>query len=199
MDNWKNILDEDILKTNVLFAAIFVLNYECLKDYIVNEIRCFYSDHIHFEGDKVICDESQTYKDKVRSLNKNIEDASLKWFLNEGAITVDDYKTYQKIRTRRNDIIHELLKNLNNGFNEDDIKLFSDLLNIYGKIDRWWINEIEIPTMGDVVPDDYDRDVVCGGQAMLLSIINNIVFGDDGERYKDMLKELMKIWKGEAI
>jgi hypothetical protein len=126
----------------------------------------------------------------IQNTDEIVEDVSLKWFLNEGAITADNYKIYQKIRTRRNDIIHELLKNLNNGFNEDDIKLFSDLLNIYGKIDRWWINEIEIPTMGDVV---------CGGQAMLLSIINNIVFGDDGERYKDMLKELMKIWKGEAI
>lgn len=28
MDNWKNILDENILKFNVNFAAIFVLNYE---------------------------------------------------------------------------------------------------------------------------------------------------------------------------
>ena len=29
MDKWKNILDENILKYNVSFAAIFVLNYEC--------------------------------------------------------------------------------------------------------------------------------------------------------------------------
>ena len=38
MDNWKNILDENILKFNVNFAAIFVLNYECLKDYVINQI-----------------------------------------------------------------------------------------------------------------------------------------------------------------
>ena len=41
MDKWKNILDENILKYNVSFAAIFVLNYECLKDYIINQVRDF--------------------------------------------------------------------------------------------------------------------------------------------------------------
>ncbi len=38
MDNWNNILNEDILKSNINFAALFVLNFECLKDYItINE------------------------------------------------------------------------------------------------------------------------------------------------------------------
>ena len=41
MDNWKNILDENILKFNVNFAAIFVLNYECLKDYVIIRLEIF--------------------------------------------------------------------------------------------------------------------------------------------------------------
>lgn len=36
MDNWANILDENIIKTNVNFAALFVMNYECLKDYVIS-------------------------------------------------------------------------------------------------------------------------------------------------------------------
>ena len=39
MDNWNNILDEDILKINVNYAAMFVLYYECLKDFIINQPR----------------------------------------------------------------------------------------------------------------------------------------------------------------
>lgn len=50
MDNWKNILDENILKFNVNFAAIFVLNYECLKDYVINQVRDFYSDNEKWSG-----------------------------------------------------------------------------------------------------------------------------------------------------
>ena len=39
-------------------------------------------------------------------------------------------------------ILHnKLLKNLNDGFTENDTKLFGDMLEIYNKIDKWWINE----------------------------------------------------------
>ena len=34
MNEWINILDEDILKANVHFATLFVLNFECLKEFI---------------------------------------------------------------------------------------------------------------------------------------------------------------------
>ena len=108
------------------------------------------------------------------------------------AITQEDFDNYQKIRKRRNEITHELLKNLNIGFTEDDIKLFVTLTNLYEKIDRWWINEIEIPTSADEIPEDYDRDGVCGGQAIVLSIINDIVLGNGGEKYKNILNELLK-------
>lgn len=45
VDNWKNILDEDILKININFAAVFVMNYECLKEFVIEQIRSFCSEH----------------------------------------------------------------------------------------------------------------------------------------------------------
>jgi len=193
VDNWCNILDEGILKYNVSFAAMFVLNYECLKEYVIGQIREFYSENIHFEDDKMVCEESLSYKREVRTLDKNIENASLKWFIKENVITHEEYEIYQKIRQRRNDITHELLKNLNKGFNEQDVKLFSALLDMYRKIDKWWINEIEIPISGNEIPDDYDMENVCGGQAIVLSIINNIVLGNEGAKYKEVLESLLKV------
>ena len=92
MDKWKNILDENILKYNVSFAAIFVLNYECLKDYIINQVRDFYSDNRKWDGDNYISEETAKYKKEVRALDKNIENASLKWFLQLDVITVDDFE-----------------------------------------------------------------------------------------------------------
>ena len=192
MDNWKNILDENILKFNINFAAIFVMNYECLKEFVIEQIRDFYSERIYMDDDRIVCEESDAYEEKVRKLDKNLENASLKWFMDAGAITRDDYDTYQKIRRRRNDITHELLKNLNVGFVEEDAQLFADMQRIYNKLDKWWINEIEIPTSAGDIPEDYDRDGVCGGQAIMLSIINEIVFGNEGDTYKEILNELMK-------
>lgn len=195
MDNWENILDENILKYNVSFAAIFVLNYECLKDYVINQVRDFYSDNVKWDGDNYISEETAKYKKEVRSLDKNIENASLMWFLQLNVITEDDFEKYQVIRKRRNDITHELLKNLNDGFTENDAKLFGDMLEIYNKIDKWWINEIKIPIAGNDIPEDYDRDGVCGVQAMILSIINSIVLGNKGAEYKEILDKLNEILK----
>ena len=192
MDNWKNILDEDILKNNIFFVTVFVMTFECLKQSVIEQIRTFYSEHFSLVGDEMVYEESSAYKEKVRALDKNIENASLKWFIDSGAITQEDYDTYQEIRKRRNDITHQLLKNLYNGFVEEDARLFADMLRIYNKLDKWWINEIEIPTSTDEIPEDYDRDSVCSGQALMLSIINEIVFGNDEEKYKELLNELTK-------
>lgn len=193
MDKWKNILDENILKYNVSFAAIFVLNYECLKDYIINLVRDFYSDNGKWDGDNYISEETAKYKKEVRALDKNIENASLKWFLQLDVITVDDFEKYQVIRKRRNDITHKLLKNLNDGFTVYDNKLFGDMLEIYNKIDKWWINEIEILITENDIPEDYDRNEVCGAQAMILSIINSMVLGNKGAEYKEILDKLNAI------
>ncbi len=129
------------------------------------------------------------------SSTKNIENASLKWFILAEAITQEDYDTYQCIRKRRNDIIHELLKNLNDGFTEKDAELFSKLLLIYSKLDKWWINEIEIPIAGEDIPENYDSEGVCGGQAFILSIINSIILGNKGDEYKELLKTLCQMYK----
>ena len=192
MDNWKNILDENILKTNINFAAVFVMNYECLKEFVIEQVRNFYSEHFYMDGDRIVCEESNTYKEKVRALDKNLENASLKWFMDAEAITQEEYDRYQIIRKKRNDITHKLLKKLNEGFSEEDVRLFEDLMRIYNKLDRWWINEIEIPTSADDIPKDYDRNGVCGGQALILSIINEIIFGSEGDKYKELLNEFMK-------
>ena len=191
MDKWKNILDEDILKFNVNFAAVFVMYYECLKEFVIEQVRSFYSEHFYMENEKIICDESDDFKKNVRELDKNLENASLKWFVEAGAITEEDYSTYQKIRKKRNDITHELLKNLYMGFKEEEAQLFAEMLRIYNKLDKWWINEIEIPISGDDIPEDYDKDGVCGGQAIMLSVINEILFGNEGDKYKELLKELV--------
>ena len=76
---------------------------------------------------------------------------------------------------------------------ESDVKLFSDLLSIYSKLDKWWINEIEIPISGEDVPEDYDRESVCGGQAVELSIINSIILANKGNEYKDLLKTISEM------
>lgn len=193
MECWENILDQDELKLSLEFSALFVMYYECLKDYVVNQIKDFYCDELELEDGVLIQKETEKYKREVRSLSKNIDNASLKWFLQFQAISQEDYDNYQIIRKRRNELTHELFKNVCIGFTEKDVELFVSLITLFNKIDKWWINEIEIPICGDEVPDDYDRNGVCGSHALILSIMNDIILCDGGERYKTILEDFQKI------
>lgn len=194
MEKWvENLLDEKTLKQNIQFASLFILNYECLKDFIVNQIRDFYCDNYVFNEGEIMTKESKKYKREVRSLDKQIDNASLKWFLNLKAISEDDYKLFQKIRTRRNEITHELFKILEEGFSEKDYKLFADLNQLYNKLDKWWINEIEIPTSVDNIPADYDAMGVIGSEASFLTAINDIVISGDSGRYQEILRIIKEI------
>lgn len=41
MDWMNNILDEENLELNVKFASLFVLNFECLKDFLLTKLGVF--------------------------------------------------------------------------------------------------------------------------------------------------------------
>lgn len=71
--------------------------------------------------------------------------------------------------------------------------LFGEMLRIYRKIDKGWIDEIEIPTSSETIPDDYAPEWVCGGQALVLDMINDIILENNKERYKSILDELKQI------
>lgn len=187
-----NLLDEKQLKNNIQFASLFILYFECLKDFVVNQVRDFYSRNVRFEDDKMISEESAEYKKEVRNLDKHIDTASMKWFLESEAINESDFKMYKEIRQRRNDIVHELMKNLTYGFDEKDFELFNTLANLYFKLDKWWINEIEIPISADDIPDNYDKEAVSGGQAAFLSAIRDIINGN-GDTYREVIDLYKKL------
>lgn len=193
MNEFQNLFDEDTLRKNIEFAALFVLNYECLKEYVVSQVREFYSDSISFVQGEMIFKESENYKKNVRSLANKIDTASIMWFVNAGAITEQELDLYHTCRKRRNDITHELLKNLSLGFKESDVTLFLDMVHLYQKIDNWWINEIEIPTSADEIPENYDRNEVVGGQVIILSAINDIMLGNGSTKYNEILDLLRKM------
>lgn len=198
MGELENLLDEQILRSNVEFAALFVLNFESFKEYIVDQVRGFYLNSITFDNGELTYNESEKYKKEVRSLDKKIDTASLKWFVQAGAITDKEIDLYHLCRKRRNDITHELLKNLSLGFHEKDMELFIDMVHLYQKIDNWWINEIEIPTSTDEIPEDYDRNQVVGGQAIILSVVNDIILGNGATKYNEILELLRKMQKEKS-
>lgn len=185
-----NVLDEKRLKPNIHFASLYVLYYECLKDSLIDLPKYFFCNHTEFKDENIIVHESEEYKENVRKLDAHIENASFKWFIMVGALSEEEYATFKKLRKFRNKIVHELIFCLSEGFSEDEVKYLVELIEIYRKIDKWWINEVEIPISGDI-HGPYDSENVISGQGLILEIIQDILI-DDGKNSEVLLSEYLK-------
>lgn len=62
----------------------------------------------------------------------------------------------------------------------ENIPWFFKLLDLYGKLDKWWINEIELPISGVVLPGTYDEsDVENAMLSAFKSVIVSLYRNDD--------------------
>lgn len=185
-----NVLDEKRLKPNIHFASLYVLYYECLKDSLIDLPKSFFCNHTEFKDENIIFHESEEYKENVRKLDDHIENASFKRFIMVGAVLEEDYFSFKKLRKFRNKIVHELLFCLSEGFNKDEVKYLVELIEIYRKIEKWWINEVEIPTSGDI-HGPYDSENVISGQGLILEVIQDILI-NGGKDSEALLLEFLK-------
>ena len=192
VEKFLNILDEDRLKLNCNFASLYVLYYECLKDALVDLPKTFYNQ-MEIKDGELSVRESNKYKKNVKQLDRHIENASLKWFANQGAVSEEEYSNFDKLRNFRNKIVHELLLYLTEGFTEDKVKYLVELITLYKKIQKWWINEIEIPISGNI-HESYDSENVVSGQGLMLEIIQDVLL-NDGKNSEEILSELYKLYK----
>ncbi|ERT64874.1 hypothetical protein [Peptoniphilus sp. BV3AC2] len=185
-----NVLDEKRLKSNIHFASLYVLYYEYLKDSLIDLPKSFFCNHTEFKDGNIIVHESEEYKENVRKLDDHIENASFKWFITVGAVSYENYLSFNKLRKFRNKIVHELMLCLSEGFSDDEVKYLVEVIEIYRKIENWWINEVEIPTSGDI-HGPYDSENVISGQGLKLEIIRDILI-NDGKDSEALLLEFLK-------
>lgn len=114
---------------------------------------------------------------------------SLLWLQNHGVITEAERSRILQIRTRRNAIVHELLKTLGEGLSEEDAKMTLELLELNQKINRWSYLQVDAPIMGYSVPDDTSDMNVLGGDDVILQGMFRILFMNEGEDFKRILEQ----------
>ncbi len=132
---------------------------------------------------------STSYTEEGVKEGKKIK-GSLKWLQQHNAISSEEREYILKIRRRRNEIVHELFKCIDTGFNEEDAKMMVALLNYNRKINNWRFQQYEMPIMGYNLPDGASADDAIGMDDMTLMSIMRILFLDEGDSFKDALNEL---------
>lgn len=63
----------------------------------------------------------------------------------------------------------------------DPIPLFSPMVDLLHKIEKWWIVNVEIPTDPDLVGKEIDEDAIIPGPIMTLRLLVDIALGTEEE------------------
>lgn len=197
MDNdvklsWERFLNPEILRTNLIVASLFITAFEMLKDSIIGRIREFFTDGFNENGWIV----NKNYKTKVLRLNKSPLYASLEWLKGMNVIDDQDIEEFNKIKNCRNEIAHEIANFISKGPKIDPLPLFSNMIDLLHKIEKWWILNVEIPTNPDFDGQEIDEDGIVPGQIMTLRLLADIALGSEEESkfyYREFIKRQKSI------
>lgn len=191
---WKNILDTEVLRENINLIAMYIMVYELLEDTIISRPKDFYTI-LEFEEEAkkkyeehVLSLYDKKVFPKINSKNRALI-ASLIWFKNSGAIDINDIDIFSASRTLRNEITHEMLTTITIGA-EKLVNQFCMMYGLFSKIEKWWILEIEVPIAGDCKPEEVDQDSVMSGNMILLDIIIDILVNNSNVNFKEACEKL---------
>ena len=190
-----NIWNKIILQHNLSFLALFIGMYEQFEDKVIENVDCFLN--LGFSAnDDTHCKKSEYYRQNILNRkvdengNKNKLKATMLWFVDVGAITTEDYSLFLNIKEARNIYVHQLTKCVVNGISDKDIDMLVQLLNLFYKIDNWWINEIEIPTSGISASDDYPTEEAYSMIYTIYRDMINILFLGKADDYQAYLNNM---------
>lgn len=190
-----NIWNKDILQHNLSFLALFIGMYEQFEDKVIENVDCFLNLGCS-ANDDTHCKKSEYYRQNILNRkvdengNKNKLKATMLWFVDVGAITPEDYSLFLNVKEARNIYVHQLTKCVVNGISDKDIDMLVQLLNLFYKIDNWWINEIEIPTSGISASDDYPTEEAYSMIYTIYRDMINILFLGKADDYQAYLNNL---------
>lgn len=196
INKFKNIFDAETLKTNMIFTSLFVAVFENMIDVIEENVESFLCANCELDTRGVLkLQKSEEFRKII--LNRRVDDkgnknslkASMLWFVDANAISVEEYERFLFLKDLRDKYVHELTAVLFEGLPADDIELLFELLNLYEKLVKWWINEIEIPISGKYLPEEYDANGVTSLALEIFRIMVNVLYNDKSEEYMQTLSE----------
>lgn len=184
--SWLNFLNPKTLRSNLIAASVFLSAFEILKDCIIERPKEFYTTGFNENG--LIIDED--YKLKVLSLKKSPLYASLDWFKKKNAINQNDIDIFTEIKKCRNELAHELTNFITTGIKNDPTPNFELIIELLGKIERWWVYHVEFALNPDFDNVDVDEKEIIPGRLITIQMLINIALGSEEEAdfyYKEFI------------
>ena len=186
----ENILNKDKLMERINYNALFILNFELLKDFLIDKVRDFFTSKYEVKDGELVGIPDDKYNKEIRILGKGSDEASLNWLKSMGAISEDEIDIYKKLKNIRDEIAHEFYSTLYRPVEENDKMSLNTLISLFNKVDKWFINNLYVPTDESMINVDFDEKNVIGGQALMLQIINSAIVNKDCSLLDELYEEL---------
>lgn len=185
---WEDFLDPAVMRPRLISASIFIAAFETLKDAIVGRIRDFFTFGFDEKGAHV----DSKYKDDVLCRNRSPTYASLDWLKEQGAINESDLASFERVKSCRNHLAHDLFRVVGSeGLPADFEVALQDMVGLLGKIERWWISNVEIPTNPDFDGEEIDHDGIVPGRLMMLQVLCQVALSPE-EQSRVYLEEFKR-------
>ena len=112
------------------------------------------------------------------------------WFKTGGAINNEDIKIFVESRKLRNKIVHEMLATITEG-TDSIVEQFAQMYDLFRRIERWWILEVEVPISGDYSNlTEEEANGVMSGYMVVLDAIIDILATDSNKNFKEICELL---------
>ncbi|AMM49942.1 hypothetical protein TH61_00405 [Rufibacter sp. DG15C] len=163
-------LEPEKVKQNIILSSLYITAYDLLEVEIKENTKTFSTFHLKYSNEpdwkekakqeyKREVTNKYPFKDKLNKVYKDDYRACSLWLKDIGAINLKEVKTLLKIRTHRNDVVHNLPSFIGDNDKHLNISLFNELQEIYKKIRIFWIrtNSLDLnPEFDNVVIKDKD-------------------------------------------
>ncbi len=171
----------------MLAISLFVAAFEKFKECVIEKPETLFCDGFN-KGGFII---SEKYKTEVLSKSKSALYASLLWFKEMGAIDDSDMQAFDEIKSHRNKVIHELMDFLADTNRNFDHTKFKALVDLFGKIEKWWLINFEMAIDPEFLPEGATPEDVIPGVLMSLQLMLDIALGNEPQEgyYYKALKE----------
>ena len=169
----KKFFNPTILKQNLIIASLFIAVFDNFKTSIINRVKYFYCSGIK-NGVEQFDEYEQAVLNKVK--------ATLLWLKEMEFITEAEENLFIQLTNMRNKLAHEMNKMLIDGFPENINELYAKMINLFNKIEKRWIIEIEIPINPPNIPyDDIDWNGITSMNIEFTKIMTDIAFTGNEE------------------
>ncbi|MGD0856452.1 MAG: hypothetical protein ABSA18_11680 [Dehalococcoidia bacterium] len=183
---WEDFLNPDVVQPTIAMASIYIAAFEILKDTLINRVREFSSfTHQYRDDDPAV---EAKYNSDVLSLNKSVVYASLSWLTSMQAIDNNDVATFERVKTCRNELAHELPRIVSTGrLPLDFVDCLKEMIALLQKVETWWIINFEIPTNPDLDDKEIIETGIIPGPVFWLQLMSEVALGS--KKYYEGLKE----------